>query len=156
MEDSKTSLVFKSARARLIYALIILSSFFVYCEDEPDEPNQQFAVWKGGGEKVSIWVDVYRSGSANIFFADYTGEPDKTLQLNEEQLNAMDEMEADFGNYLSNYPSVVCRYDGDWTYRVILKTTPSDTTWTCGTANPAIPLSLSKGLNVLNELIDNI
>lgn len=140
---------------RLFYTLIILSSFFVSCEDEPESATQQFEVWRGG-EAVSVWVNVYRSGNVDLFVADFTGNPDATVQLDEEQLNAMDAMEADFGNYLSNYPSVVCDFDGDFTYRVILTTTPSDTTWTCGTTNPKIPLSLSTGLEILNGLIDNI
>lgn len=152
MEGNGKSSLFKAAKTRLFYALIILSSFFIYCGDEPDEQQQQFAVWRGG-EAVPVWVDVYRPGTLNIFIADYTGEPDKTVLLTDEQLKAMDSMEADFGKYLNNYPSVVCDFDGDFTYRVILTTIPSDTTWTCGTTNPAIPHSLSTGLNIINELI---
>ena len=155
MEGSNKSTVFKPVKTRLFYQLIILSSVFYSCEDEPEVQKQQFAVWRGGGEKVSAWADVYKTGSVNIFIANNAGEPDATIQLDDEQLSAMDAMEADFGDYLSNYPSVVCSYDGDFTYRVILKTTPSDTTWTCGTTNPALPTSLSTGLNVINELIIN-
>ena len=100
-------------------------------------------------------MDVYRSGRVDLFIAYNTGAPDTTMMLNDEQLNAMDEMEADFGNYLSSYPSVVCSYDGDFTYRVILTTLPSDTTLTCGTTNSALPASLSTGLTILKGFIDN-
>ena len=137
-----------------MYAFIILSSFFISCEDEPDRPNQQFAIWRGG-EAVSVWVDVYRSGSVDLFIANNTGTPDRTMMLNDEQLNAMEAMEADFGNYLSNYPSVICDFDGDFTYRVILTTLPSDTTWTCGTTKSTLPASLSTGLTILKGFIDN-
>ena len=147
-------MLIKSPKSKLFYTLIILSSFFVYCEDEPDRPNQQFAIWRGG-EAVSVWVDVYRSGSVELFIANNTGAPDTTMMLNDEQLNAMEAMEADFGNYLSNYPSVVCSYDGDFTYRVILTTLLSDTTWTCGTTSSALPASLSTGLSIINGLINN-
>ena len=99
--------------------------------------------------------DVYRSGSVNIFIADNTGEPDASMMLNDEQLNAMVAMEEDFGSYLSNYPSVICDFDGDFTYRLILTTLPSDTTWTCGTTSSALPASLSTGLTILKEIIDN-
>ena len=146
--------MFKTANRRLFYLIIILSSFFGSCEDEPEAPKQQFAV-RRGGEGVSAWVDVFKTGSVNIFIASNTGEPDTTIQLDDEQLSAMDAMEADFGDYLSNYPSVVCSYDGDYTYRVILKTTLEDTTRTCGTTDQAIPQSLSAGLNVINELINS-
>ena len=147
-------ILFNSPESRVFYALIILSLFFIYCEDEPDEPKQQFAVWRGG-EAVSVWVDVYRSGSVDLFIANNTGAPDTTMMLNDEQLNAMEAMEADFGNYLSNYPSVICDFDGDFTYRLILTTLPSDTTWTCGTTSSALPASLSTGLTILKEIIDN-
>ena len=100
-------------------------------------------------------MDVYRSGSVELFIANNTGAPDTTMMLNDEQLNAMEAMEADFGNYLSNYPSVVCSYDGDFTYRVILTTLLSDTTWTCGTTSSALPASLSTGLSIINGLINN-
>ena len=146
--------MFKTANRRLFYLIIILSSFFGSCEDEPEAPKQQFAV-RRGATVPSVWVDVYRSGSVEIFIASNTGEPDATMQLDDEQLNAMDAMEADFGDYLSNYPSVVCSYDGDFTYRVILKTTLEDTIRTCGTTDQAIPQSLSAGLNVINELINS-
>ena len=139
----------------MFYAIVTLSSFFISCEDEPEVQKQQFAVWRGGGEKVSAWADVYKTGSVNIFIADNAGEPDATIQLDDEQLSAMDAMEADFGNYLSNYPSVVCSYDGDFTYRVILTTLPSDTTLTCGTTNSTLPASLSTGLTILKGFIDN-
>ena len=100
-------------------------------------------------------MDVYRSGSVEIFIANNTGAPDTTMMLNDEQLNAMEAMEADFGNYLSNYPSVICDFDGDFTYRVILTTLPSDTTWTCGTTSSTLPASLSTGLSIINGLINN-
>ena len=100
-------------------------------------------------------MDVYRSGRVDLFIANNTGAPDTTMMLSDEQLNAMDKMEADFGNYLSNYPSVVCSYDGDFTYRVILTTLPSDTTWTCGTTSSALPASLSTGLTILKNIIDD-
>ena len=147
-------MLIKSPKSKLFYTLIILSSFFVYCEDEPDRPNQQFAVWRGG-EAISAWVDVYRSGSVEIYIANNTGAPDTTMMLNDEQLNAMEAMEADFGNYLSDYPSVICDFDGDFTYRVILTTLPSDTTWTCGTTSSTLPASLSTGLTILKGFIDN-
>ncbi|TFB12247.1 hypothetical protein E3V55_01455 [Candidatus Marinimicrobia bacterium MT.SAG.3] len=100
-------------------------------------------------------MDVYRSGSVDLFIANNTGAPDTTMMLNDEQLSAMDAMEADFGNYLSDYPSVICDFDGDFTYRVILTTLPSDTTWTCGTTSSTLPVSLSTGLTILKGFIDN-
>ena len=67
---SNKSTVIKSAITRLFSPLIILSLFFVSCEDEPELSKQQFAVWRGG-EAVSIWVDVYRSGSVDVFYGEY-------------------------------------------------------------------------------------
>ncbi len=146
--------MYKSKIIVLFLTINALCSVFYSCEDEPDELKQQFAVLRGG-EAVTVWANVYRSGSVEIFIAEKTGAPDTTLMLNDEQLIAMDEMEANFGDYLSNYPSVECSYDADFTYRVILTTIPSDTTGTCGTTNPIIPTSLSTGLNILNGFIDN-
>ena len=98
---------------------------------------------------------MYRSGSIDLFIANNTGAADTTMMLNDEQLNAMEAMEADFGNYLSDYPSVIFDFDGDFSYRVILTTLPSDTTWICGTTSSVLPASLSTGLTILKEIIDN-
>ena len=120
---------------------------------EQDFSLKQIAVWRGG-EAVSSWVDVYRSGWTKVFIGNYAADPDTIVLLNGPEKELVNAMENEFAVYLSTYPMDVCAFDGDFVYRVILTGSVTDTTRTCGYNHPALPKSLSDGLEMISALIN--
>ena len=147
-------------RTVLPYILLLAVLFTSSCGDDSTSPNgeqdfssKQIAVWRGG-EAVSSWVDVYRSGWTKVFIGNYAADPDTVVLLNGPDKELIDAMENEFAGYLSSYPMDICAFDGDFTYRVILTGSVSDTTWTCGYNHSALPKSLSDGLKMISGLMD--
>lgn len=144
----------------LPYFLLLIIFLMSSCGNDSTSPNgeqdfssKQIAVWRGG-EAVPSWVDVYRSGWTKIFIGNHTADPDTIVLLNGPEKELINAMENEFADYLSSYPMDVCAYDGDFTYRVILTGSVTDTTWTCGYNHPALPKSLSDGLEMISGLIN--